>query len=834
MNANGRYRRTGIAAAVSVVVALLSAMPASAAGAGAGDRYSLAGGCYGLRSAATGKLVAKTPSGYAATAPGLAGAELFRMQATDLGSYLLYGEASDFLGISPLGPVRPAELPSPKADWQVNGSSNSFKLTSIGTQQGLRTGPAGVLEVGPAGSAGTFSFVRASGCPEYPEVAINAVGKPSTGSPAYGEVSGLMEGHMHGMAFEFLGGRAHCGRPWSRYGAPYALVDCPDHYPNGAGAVLENTVSYGNPVGTHDPVGWPTFKDWPDSQSLTHEQSYYRWIERAWRGGLRVYVNLLVENRVLCEIYPLKKNSCDEMDSVYLQARDIYEMQDYIDAQAGGPGKGFFRIVTNPFQARRVANQGKLAVVLGMEVSEPFGCGERNHNPKCNEADINRELDHLQRIGVRQLEITNKFDNALTGVAGDSGSTGTLTNTGNYYATGHYWDMEHCADGENSDRAPTTVHNDDEVISNGLDALLVPGATPVYPSEPLCNKQGLTNLGAFAIRQIMKRKMIFDPDHMGVYGRDAALNLLESQDYSGVISSHSWSTKGTLPRVYGLGGVVTPYAGDSTSFVGDWQQLRDAFSGKQYFGVGYGADMNGFGAQGGPRGADVPNPVSYPFRSFDGEVKLFRQHSGKRVFDINTDGVAHYGLFPDWIEDLRMLAGKPIVRDMGRGAEAYLQMWERAEGIRPVGCQFRRAYFFTGRGLGRQIRLGDKPGRALRRAGQPVTRERTWQWCIDRNRPRRSPRNVSAVFDRGEIQLVVSTMRRNRAGAIAPQMPARRLRGRAKPIGGGLWVRSTDLRQAQFIYGVKGGRVSFAGVTKRSIARRPGTLRRYVKRSHIR
>ncbi len=819
---------------LALLAAGLIATPAEAAAASSPTRYSLVKNCYGLRSAKTGKLVTKTPSGYAATAPGLAQAELFRMQATDLGSYLLYGEARDFLGISLLGPVRPASTPSPKSDWRVSGSGRSFKLTSIGTGQGLRTGPGGVLEVGPAGSAGTFSFVRASGCPTYPKIEVNAVGKPSTGSPSYGEVSGLVEGHMHGMAFEFLGGRAHCGRPWSRYGAPYALVDCPDHQPNGAGAILENTVSYGNPLGTHDTDGWPTFEGWPDSQSLTHEQSYYRWIERAWRGGLRVYVNLLVENRVLCEAYPLKKNSCDEMDSVYLQARDIYAMQDYIDAQAGGPGKGFFRIVTNPFQARKVANRGKLAVVLGMEVSEPFGCSERNHNPNCNQADIDRELDHLQRIGVSQLEITNKFDNALTGVAGDSGSTGTLTNQGNFIATGHYWDMEHCEDGENSDRAPTTVHNDDAVISNGLDVLLQPGATPIYPSEPLCNKQGLTNLGAYAIRQIMKRKMIFDPDHMSVYARDAALNLLESHHYSGVISSHSWSTKDTLPRIYKLGGVVTPYAGGSTDFVDKWRQIRGEFSGKQYFGVGYGADMNGFGHQGEARGADVPNPVHYPFRSFDGKVKMLRQRSGQRAYDINTDGVAHYGLYPDWIEDLRMLAGKPIINDMGRGAEAYLQMWERAEGIKPVGCQFRRAYFFTGRGLGRQISLGDDPGHALRRAGQPVTRTRTWQWCINRDHPRSSPRNVSAVFDRGAIQLVVSTMRRNRAGAVAPEMPARRLRGRAKPIGGGLWVRPTKLHRSEFIYGVEGGRVSFAGVTKRSIARRPATLRRYVKRSHIR
>ena len=132
-------------------------------------------------------------------------------------------------------------------------------------------------------------------------------GAPKRGASSWGEVSGLIDAHMHMMAFEFLGGRAHCGRPWHPYGVAYAMVDCPDHEPRGAGAVVENTISYGNPVGFHDTTGWPTFKDWPNHASLTHEQSYYKWLERSWRAGQRVFVNLLVDNAVLCEVYPLQE-----------------------------------------------------------------------------------------------------------------------------------------------------------------------------------------------------------------------------------------------------------------------------------------------------------------------------------------------------------------------------------------------------------------------------------------------------------------------------------------------------------------------------------------------
>ena len=73
------------------------------------------------------------------------------------------------------------------------------------------------------------------------------------------------------------------------------------------------------------------------------------------------------------------------------------------------------------------------------------------------------------------------------------------------------------------------------------------------------------------------------------------------------------------------------------------------------------------------------NPVQYPFRSFDGGSLIHRQQSGSRVYDVNTDGVDHYGLYPDWIEDLRTVGGEQIVSDMANGAEAYLQMWARAE-----------------------------------------------------------------------------------------------------------------------------------------------------------
>jgi hypothetical protein len=801
-------RPLALCAAVLVVGCSASAAgPASAA-----TRYELAGGCYQLRSQSLGRVVGT-------------GAGPFYMKATALGRYLLYGRRGDFLAAGSGNGVERASSPSRAAEWRVDPAGSGFTIVSLQTGKALTpSGPGGTLR---QGAASRFTFQSANGCASFPEVEVNAVGSPLRGPTPYGEVRGFIDAHMHMMAFEFLGGSVHCGRPWHPYGAPSALVDCPDHSAgNGCGAVLEN-VLYGNPARCHDPVGWPTFKDWPHHQSLTHEQSYYKWLERAWRGGLRVFVNLFVENGVLCELYPIKRNSCDEMTSVRLQARRIRELENYIDAQSGGPGKGWFRIVTSPFEARRVINQGKLAVVQGIEISRLFGCRIRNEVPQCDRRSIDRQLDEVYRLGVRDMELINKFDNALGGVAGDAGQTGVVVNSGNFYETGKFWQLQHC-EGDSSDHSQITPHNHDSLVSNGFEVLGTSGAAPAYPAPPHCNTRGLSALGDYLVQRMIRKRMLIDPDHLSVLARKGVLAIAEGHDYSGVVSSHSWSTPDAYPRVYRLGGFNAPYAGSSTSFVEAWRGLRPLRDRRYYFGFGYGADMNGFGAQGGPRNG--PRPVRYPFRSFDGGVTIDRQRSGRRVFDINKDGVAHYGLYPDWIQDLRMIAGDQIVRDMARGSEAYLQTWERAEGIPLQRCRAARARF-TRRGLGR-IGLGLSPVRLLRRAGQPARRSgRTSRYCVSGRRNGKA--KVVAVFTRGErVGLVASTARGHRAHRIGRGARSRRLRRNTRSFGRGLRIRRAG--RTRIVYRVRRGRVRYVAVASRSVAKSPRRLRAYLRLAGLR
>ena len=749
------------------------------------DRYAMAGGCYTVRDAAGGGHLSRMGGGAVTLNAAAEIAEPWHFQATGLGSYLLYGPDETFVAATegevgkaaktftessvggavggltiettdaaaqevtrgPAGTatgrgdaVEMAAEPSELADWRVDQREDgAFTLTLPALDRSLGVDGNGHATLVATDDAAGLTLALTEGCATFPEIAPGIEGAVVGGETPFSEVSGYLEAHLHLMAFEFLGGRARCGRPWHPYGVAYALRGCPEHeIADGRAAVLETVLSGRDPVAGHDTnAGWPTFTDWPQHGSLTYEQVYYTWMERAWRGGLRMFVNLLVDNVQLCNLYPYKSHGCDEMETVRLEAQRTFELQDYIDAQYGGPGRGWFRIVDDPFEARRVMNSGKLAVVLGIEVSRLFDCRliAATGTSTCSEEQIDQRLDAVYDMGVRQMEMVNKFDNALSGVTGDSDATGVIVNGGNFLETGGFWQMRTCpeTDEHGHDKhqynfhdesgAPEEVSGRDSLVGLLLSELGGSGAAPAYAPGPHCNDMGLSPLGEHLIRRMMDKGMIFDPDHMSAIARDQAMDIIEAEGYSGVVSSHGWADDTIYPRVIAAGGVVTPHAGSSSSFVGKYRKHRTWADERYFYGIGFGADTNGFSTQGGPRGADAENAVEYPFTGFGG-VTVQRNVSGERTWDINTDGVAHYGLYPDWIEDVRRQLGpdaEQFMTDMARGPEAYLQMWERAIGVAPDSCRA-DVPDLEGDDL-RRVSRGMTPEEVLVAAGQPVERD---------------------------------------------------------------------------------------------------------------
>ena len=511
------------------IAILVSAAPAGAASKPALTRYSLAGGCFTIA------------SGGAELQPG---AGPFRLKAMALGRYLVYGKDRRFLASRG---TTLADAPSPATEWRVDGDARRG-FTMANAQTGVKL---------------PVRLVKAPGCAEYPEAEVNAKGTSFKGTSPIGTVAGVIDTHAHLMGFELFGGEWHCGRPWHPYGAPYALPDCTSMR-RGVNGVFADFLETGSPVATTDRRGWPTFKDWPKPSAVASEGDYYTAIQRAWLGGLRIMVSLSVENESLCAVMSQRRRPCNDMATARAQIADLFEMQNYVDAQSGGPGKGFFRVVTDPIQARRVINAGKLAVVIGIEVSRVLGCGQHFGVPECDRAAVDKGLAELRRLGVTSFFPIHKFDNAFGGTKMDAAEGGVIVDAGNVLATGRFWDVETCKTAEqDADQLTTPVTEPvAELLAGPLHALLPGGAiAPVYPPPPHCNTQDLTDLGRYLIEQMIQKRFIVELDHMDARTANSVLDLLERHAYPGVVSGHSVPVQlspQAMPRIYRLGGFVSP------------------------------------------------------------------------------------------------------------------------------------------------------------------------------------------------------------------------------------------------------------------------------------
>jgi hypothetical protein len=778
-----------VATAIAALVIAASstvARPAPARQPQPVSRYSLVHGCYELDRPGQGPL---------------AGADgPFRMQAAALGVYLLYGPAGTYLSDHGAGALAADAAPSPASEWRVDGSSRrGFTITNLAATTRL-----------------PVRFAPASGCATYPEAQTAAAGPSFTGPSPESGVQGTVEGHAHVTAFEFFGGDWHCGAPWSPFGAPYALPASCAQDEQGSNGQVEDFIDWGGQPRPSDMHGWPTFKEWPSPTALAEEGDYYTGIERAWKAGLRLMVTNLVDNEALCSIMTTTHNPCNDMASVHIQSRDLYALQGYIDAQSGGPGRGWFRVVTDPFQARRVINQGKLAVIEGIEVSRLFGCGESGDVPQCDRAQIDAGLNDVRKLGVRTFFPVHEFDNAFGGTKMISGDQGAIINAGNRLETGSFWTLEPCpAQDQDAEQLTVPASGPLATLANGpLSTLLHGNPLPVYGSGPQCNTRGLTDLGAYLIRRMIKQHLLIQLDHMDSKTADAALAIAQAGHYSGVISAHCCSSAQLFQRMYATGGMITPPVQPTQAFAARWSADRALHKPGYHFGFGWGSDENGLGDQPGPSGTQI----GYPFRSYDGRVTFGREQWGQRSFDFNTDGLANYGMYADWLRQLQLVGGRPLMADMFQGAEAYLETWERAYGVPATRCR-RAGERLTPAGLGSTLHLGESTVAALYGAGQPQSRPgRSYRYCG--GGPAGRGGSVVAVFDgSGRIAMIASTVSRDRAGAIAIGMPAARVSRHARRVVPGVWAAPRGRLADRYLYAVGGGRVRLVAVaTARELA----------------
>jgi microsomal dipeptidase-like Zn-dependent dipeptidase len=515
---------------------------------------------------------------------------------------------------------------------------------------------------------------------------------------------GFADLHNHQFAHLGFGGNAFWGRAYGEITA--ALPWCTSvHGPGGAGDLLGNVVrviAYGTGapgVLGHRVGGYPQFDGWPRWDSLTHQAVFEDWLFRAVQGGLRLMVMLAVNNEYLCGLANnAPGRTCNDMEAVDLQVQAAKDMQAYIDDVNGGPGTGWYRIVYTPAEARAVIAEGKLAVILGIEVDYPFNCRTEGD---LTEDQLRQELDGYFDLGVRYIFPIHFGNNGFGGTAFQN----ALIRDG--------------GGGQVSERNPLGTIGAYTIQTEDAQDL---GYT--YRNGRR-NVQGLTDLGKAMIRELINRGMVIDIDHMSAYAKADTLDICERLDCP-VMSGHTGFvglslgdkrhegqlTDLEVERIRNLGGMVNVIVRQgSLAEIGTAEAAiplphvcgnsANTFAQAYLYAInrmgtkptGFGTDFNGFAGLPGPRfgpeacpggrgPGDQPGEVTYPFVAAVTGTTMDRSVVGEKTFDINTDGLAHVGMLPDFIADLEAqgVTGE-LLNPLLRSASGYVTLWGKAWGV---------------------------------------------------------------------------------------------------------------------------------------------------------
>lgn len=551
---------------------------------------------------------------------------------------------------------------------------------------------------------GTASFylaaVLAGLAPSMTGAQVSEAQEPS--KPPTEELDGLADIHVHQMADLAFGGSIVWGLAG---GSPAGLGPIPPSMRRGHDgmegathgrfpAVLIRTLinAYVGDWFKHGEEGYPSFRSWPSVNLWTHQQVHKDLLFRAYQGGLRLMV-MLAENSedvfgrgenelpiVRHHVFQRTKRvgrSGNDMEALDWQIRGAYLLEAEIDAENGGPGKGWYRIVRDPDGAADVISQGKLAVILGTELQHLFNCDM--DRPTCTPETIVEGLNRLESMGVNYVFPLHHKLNQFGGPARFS------------------------------------------FVNNGP-AMKCPESQPSYEHD--CSAVGLTELGKFLIRELSARGMLIDVEHMSLKTFSDAMDVVEQRHYP-VFAGHvipfevaakkdrteRAKTRAQLQRIFDVGGIVAPMLGTSFDNLssqripvtcrpfdgGGVDQWANAYrfvkdvAGQRADQLAFGSDWNGFAGWPHPRDKCAPRSetkVSYPYL-LPGrlrpaaiqpvtEMSLLQWPAGGRTWDFNHVGAAHVGMVPDFLEDTQLLGlSSSDLEPIYRSARTIVNLWSR-------------------------------------------------------------------------------------------------------------------------------------------------------------
>jgi microsomal dipeptidase-like Zn-dependent dipeptidase len=464
--------------------------------------------------------------------------------------------------------------------------------------------------------------------------------------------------------------------------------------------------------------GFPDFGAWPTFDGLSHQQMHVEWIRRAHRGGLRLMVAHVLNNELLAWLCGAG-HPPDDAWAIESQLKAVKGV-----AERHGD---LLEIAYSPMDARRIIAADRIAVVLGAEVDSLFEAGLQR-----GFGDPEAWLQHLYGLGIRHVFPVHLADGAYGGAA----VFGQLFDVNNRFLRGRPFELieepglglvigqrlwTRALAGRSVWAAPAASMGCGHANARGLSDL---GRNVLLPAMiRLGFVVDLDHMSGRCIRDTLDvlEKHDVPPVASHAAFRDLSLTHEETSD-STKHASEYLRTRNEMERIAALRGLVgvgwnqrdlRDYAGslarvanDSASSSKSWAQaylyaVELAGGGA----VALGSDANGLAGAAGPRfgprassGLDhdakrkhlkvtqrlaQTNAVAYegaetspwPTRC---HPPLTPCRTGHRVFDVNVDGVAHYGMMPDFLQDLRNVGvTRDLLTSLFSSAEAYVTLWER-------------------------------------------------------------------------------------------------------------------------------------------------------------
>jgi len=554
-------------------------------------------------------------------------------------------------------------------------------------------------------------------------------------------VRGFADLHSHPMAHLGMGGRAIAGAPWSPKGYADALANC--QQPGRGHDVFNQPLLAAFLRGVleqHGPCGFPTFADWPTHRTVFHQQMYVDWVKRAYSHGLRLLCALAVNNELMARQFGAVRYSDPNMlDSQLAALGNFVKYVHQVCDDAGVPR--WLDLAKSPAEARALIANNQLAIVVGVEMDTLESLARRTNNDEpthlskgpslptrslntnpLGATEVDVVLDALVQKGVSMVTPVHLADNSFAGTAIYDANFDLL----NRWLRGKYYDVR--ADGGVAFQLKDSGTLLFARTVLGLEAPKYGGIGWVLGHA---NARGLSVVGRQFLVGAMRRGLLIDVDHMSALATDDALALAKQHGYP-VLSSHSafrdlgfwrdelkdpygWvhegmKTKQQVDDILSLGGLVAPITnqhrckqhgahvpntqhGTSRTWAQAFLYAIDRVTQTGKGGVALGTDFNGFAQQPGPRftrsGGLDSTAVRYddPLKlTYFTREKLSRMKLPKRAndFDFNYDGLAHYGLLPDFLEDLRNVGVPGAAMDeLFNSAERFIQCWETCRARAP-------------------------------------------------------------------------------------------------------------------------------------------------------